>query len=185
MKNTFVLICIVLLCACGSGPARTSEEPTSGAGKRSIMPEKEWSMFQNAASGLLGKWESVQDSGRTVFNEQWQRTDDKSFSGIGYVMSGPDTVFVEHLSLHWDSLPTYTVRTPSQNGNEEVHFTWRKGCCDDGGLVFENPKHDWPQTIAYTRTASGWSAVVSGKDKGVDREARFDFVPRKDTLTVE
>ncbi|QQR86814.1 MAG: hypothetical protein IPJ76_00895 [Flavobacteriales bacterium] len=138
-----------------------------------------------SAEGLLGKWESVQDSGRTVFNEQWERAGEHSLKGIGYVMTGPDTVFVEHLSLDWDGIPTYTVRTPSQNGNEQVHFTLRKGCCDEGNLIFENPTHDWPQTIAYTRTATGWTAVVSGKEKNMEREARFDFVPRKGTLAAE
>lgn len=168
-------------CSCGSGRTeRTLADVALADSLEAIGAEQ--AHVGTTAEGLVGKWESVQDSGRTVFNEQWQSTDGNALSGIGYVMSGPDTVFVEYLALRWDSVPTYTVRTPSQNGNEQVHFTVRKGCCAPGDLIFENPTHDWPQVISYSRTASGWSAVVSGKDKGAEREARFDFVPRKDTL---
>lgn len=186
MKHLFFIFAASAVAACSGGSGqleRALADVAIADSLEAIVITKV--RVGTSAEGLLGEWESVQDSGRTVFNEQWERAGKHSLKGIGYVMSGPDTVFVEYLSLNMDSIPTYTVRTPSQNGNEEVHFTLRRGCCAEGTLIFENPAHDWPQTIAYSRTVTGWTAVVSGKEKGTEREARFDFVPRKDTLSTE
>lgn len=186
MKHPFFIFLASAVVACSGGsdhPDRALADVDTADSLEAVGIAE--AHVRTSVEGLLGKWESVQDSGRTVFNEQWERAGEHSLKGIGYVMSGPDTVFVEYLSLRWDSIPTYTVRTPSQNGNEEVHFALRQGCCSEGDLIFENPWHDWPQTIAYTRTMAGWTAVVSGKEKSVEREARFDLVPRMDTLVTE
>ena len=51
-----------------------------------------------------------------------------------------------------------TFRLTKQTGNE---------------VVFENPEHDFPQTILYRRTGDQLYAAVEGKHKGSQRREEF------------
>ncbi|HRH70660.1 MAG TPA: DUF6265 family protein [Flavobacteriales bacterium] len=112
---------------------------------------------------LIGEWEDVQDSGRTVFNEHWSRAADGTLVGLGFVLSGKDTVFIEHLGiLHMDTSTYYAATVNNQNSGAAVLF---KLVHSFDSLVFTAPDHDFPQRIVYTPVNGSWEVKVSGTDK--------------------
>ncbi len=80
------LLCPTLLLAC-SASREESAQSTGEAGK------------SVAIEGLYGDWLDIQDSGRTHVYEHWERGADGTPTGTGHVLSGKDTVFIEHLAL--------------------------------------------------------------------------------------
>ena len=132
------------------------------------------------ACGLLalkleGEWLDVQEDGKTVFHEQWERTDDRFHTGLGFVMSGEDTVFIEHLNIHAaEGGVFYSARIPSQNNGAYVDF--RLTAANTNSLVFENKEHDFPQRIVYAlRSDDTWKVSVSGPGKERLRTEHYHF----------
>ena len=132
-------------------------------------------------SGLVGERVHAEPDGRTSFHEQWRSVSADSLNGLGFVMSGPDTVFIEHLGLRWtDTSATYSARIPSQNDGRYVHFGMTHGDADS--LVFVNPGHDFPQRIVYVPTdGDRWNVTVAGIDRGVARAQHYTFASRSTT----
>lgn len=123
---------------------------------------------------LIGAWEDVQDSGMTVFREQWEKAEDGSLTGLGFVLSGNDTVFIEHLAIRpiKDTLH-YTATIKTQNDGGTIQF---KLVHARDSLVFTNPEHDFPQRIVYIpQGADGWNVMVSGRSKGLLVTDRYIF----------
>jgi len=126
--------------------------------------------------GLIGEWHDVQDSGRTVFNEQWSRAADGTFVGLGFVLSGKDTVFIEHLGiLHMDTSTYYAATIDNQNSGAAVLL---KQVHSFDSLVFTNPTHDFPQRIVYTPMDGNWEVTVSGTIAGKATSEHYHFSPR-------
>lgn len=127
---------------------------------------------------LAGSWMDSTTSDRYTMFEAWQIQDDSTLIGRGYALAGKDTVFVEDLRLEVrDDLPTYKARVARQNNGSWVPF--QAQAHGDDSLVFENPGHDYPQCISYTRAEAGhWDVVVSGTENGADRQDRSHLVLR-------
>ncbi|MBP6312331.1 MAG: hypothetical protein KA408_08700 [Flavobacteriales bacterium] len=182
MKNFTLLSLVVLLCACNNGSNTGVDESLSNdlVPSDTLVDQQDSSLhlLSGLVLKLLGEWNDIQDDGTTVFHEQWQRTDDALFTGLGFVMSGADTVFIENLSISWDTAGAkYSARIPTQNGGDYVDFKLTAVSIDS--MVFEAPEHDFPQRIAYViQGDSVWNVVVSGTEKGIARSERFHFTRR-------
>ncbi|MBL7952153.1 MAG: hypothetical protein JNM62_10585 [Flavobacteriales bacterium] len=165
MRHSFILPSILAI-GCSAPPANTVEEATLGNTNRIEL------------NGLIGEWQDVQDSGRTVFNENWSRHPDGSLQGLGFVLSGKDTVFIEHLAiLDIDSETHYAATIRSQNNGQAVLF---KLIHDHDSLVFAAPAHDFPQRIVYTPVGrEHWNVTVSGVQKGQALVEHYHFQRRK------
>lgn len=158
------------LAACGASSAPAGTVPAEVADSTTAR-------YSGLVLKLMGDWtDSVSEPG-AVIHERWQRTDDGFHAGIGFVMAGNDTVFIEHLSLAYDSAgkASYDVRMPSQHAGEAVRFPLT--ACIGDSMVFENPAHDFPQRIVYALQPNGeWHARVSGPGKeGGWRVLRYRF----------
>ncbi|MCW5900777.1 MAG: hypothetical protein KIT10_16080 [Flavobacteriales bacterium] len=166
MPRFALLLPLMALAACDGG--RAVEDP---------LPADPPAASPELADGLLGEWVSPMSDGRTVFHEQWHRTGNGHLEGLGFVMSGADTVFIEQLGIHFtDSGTWYSATIPSQNGGLPVHF---RRTADRDSMVFVNPDHDFPQRIVYRpEEGPGWAVDVSGMERGTPRVERFRFVPR-------
>lgn len=166
-----------LLGACG--------EPASPPAETAALPvDSNLVRYSGLVLELMGDWtDSVSEPGALI-RERWARTDDGFHSGLGWVMAGNDTVFIEHLSLAYDSSGTvsYDVRVPSQNEGGTVRFPLT--ACIGDSMVFENPAHDFPQRIVYALQSNGdWIARVSGMGKnGEQRGFRYRFTRTADQL---
>lgn len=160
MPYHYLLIGLFMLAACSpKADERTMEVTNDGI----VEP-----------MDLIGAWQDVQDSGRTVFREIWEKADDGGLKGLGFVLSGKDTVFIEHLAIRdIENTLHYTATIGDQNDGGTVHFGLVHA---QDSLVFTNPQHDFPQRIVYTPVEShGWSVTVSGRAKGMLITDRYLF----------
>lgn len=117
------------------------------------------------AKWLLGNWEKKDSIG--TLKELWQIKDDSTFIGQSYyIINDKDTVHNEQIELMQDKEHLiYTATVAGENNNEPIPFQMMKD--EDSLLVFENPKHDYPQKIQYQlKKNNSIVATISGKQNG-------------------
>jgi hypothetical protein len=117
------------------------------------------------AKWLEGKWEKTDSLGTLI--EIWQPKNDSTFSGQSYyIQNEKDTIHNELIELIQDQeYLIYSATVKGENNNTAIPFQLTKD--EDSLLVFENPKHDYPQKLEYRLLKNkGISIVVSGKEKG-------------------
>jgi hypothetical protein len=112
---------------------------------------------------LLGKWTAPEENTLHVFHEEWGSAGIDSLSGTGFVLSGKDTVFIEHLGLHRSAENwIYTARIPSQNDGRTISFKLTH--VDRDSMSFEAPSHDFPERITYFLSSDKvWRVSLSGR----------------------
>lgn len=172
MMRPILPLSLVLLLACGQAP----EIPPPPA-PEPVRLDSNAVRLGELVLKLMGEWSDDQSEPGAVVHERWKRTDDAFYAGIGFVMAGLDTVFIEHLNISADSAGfiAYRVRVPAQNAREEIEFALTS--CVGDSMVFENPAHDFPTRITYALEGDGtWTARVSGPGKnGGTRTLRYSF----------
>lgn len=166
MQRTMALcLSIVALTSC-SGPA----VPELGIEDYNAPNERERDLFKM----LVGNWQDMRTEGDPSFHEQWVEDPEGHLTGLGVVLSGKDTVWIEHLRiLRTDSGTWYEATIPTQNEGDPVPFEMTNA---KDSLVFSNPEHDFPQFITYVPTSDGgWSVRVSGMRQGTHHAEHFRF----------
>ena len=80
-------------------------------------------------------------------------------------LKGKEIIFVEQLglSIKGDDI-FYTVTVTGDS--ESVNF--KLTAVSKGAFVCENPEHDFPKKIAYTRKGGAVKAIVSGNGQTLD-----------------
>ncbi len=132
-------------------------------GGSSTMKQVKW---------LSGTWENKAQRG-SIF-ENWKTGDDSTLIGRSYsIRNGKDTVVFETIQLRQRNGALYYVPIArGQNNNQPVPFKMTLLTKDQ--MVFENPEHDFPQKITYTRMAKdSLLAEISGTVKGQARSQKF------------
>jgi hypothetical protein len=119
-------------------------------------------MKLEALGFLSGAWVHVTDDGRV--EEHWIPPSAGSMLGMNRTISGGETVFYETLRVDVD-------------GDRVLYVAWPKGAkrptsfvlvdADIGKVVFENPKHDFPQRIVYELEGSDRLHIrLEGEERG-------------------
>lgn len=123
------------------------------------------------AEWLIGTWENKTPQGSIY--ETWEKVNDHSFSGKSYVLKEKDTTVFETISLIEDQDSLFYIPTvENQNNGLPVRFTAKS--ISEYKLVFENPQHDFPQIITYTRVhPDSLIAEISGINNGMERKLTF------------
>ena len=123
------------------------------------------------ADWLIGNWENTTPEG--VLSENWQKLNDSTFSASSYFIKGKDTLHFETIVLaQLGENLTYKATVKGQNEEKPVFFP--STAESDKQLVFENPKHDYPQKITYTKGANNTlTAEISGKLNGKPSSEKF------------
>lgn len=117
------------------------------------------------ANWLLGEWEKTDSLG--TLKESWQTLDDSTFVGQSYyIINKKDTVHNERIELIEDKEHLiYSATVKGENNDEPIPFQLTTD--EDSLLVFENPKHDFPQKIEYKLMKdNSLIAKISGKLNG-------------------
>lgn len=117
---------------------------------------------------LTGCWTMTR--GESVVEEQWLKPLGGTLMGISRTVKGGRTVEHEFLQIREVDGRIAYVAKPS--GQAEATFPLKT--FSDREVTFENPAHDFPQRIAYRRTAEGVTARVEGTRNGQTRG--IDFV---------
>jgi hypothetical protein len=129
------------------------------------------------ANWFLGNWENVTEE--MTFKEIWKQENDSAFVGESFVTVKKDTVFYEkvYLKERNDSL-FYIVSVKEQNKEQPVSFYLTTAT--DNQVVFENPKHDFPNKIAYNKFGNdSILATIYGIKKGKEVSENFPMKKSK------
>lgn len=123
------------------------------------------------ADWLIGSWENKMEQG--TLSETWEKANDSTFNGKSYFIKDKDTLNNEVVMLTQKGDELFYIPTViGQNNNEPVIFKMTLGNAKQ--LVFENPKHDFPQKITYTLvTKDSLVAEISGIDNGKPASERY------------
>jgi hypothetical protein len=126
-----------------------------------------------AADWLLGKWENVTPQG--TLTETWSKVNDSTFQGSSYFIKGKDTIHSETIKLQQKGeVLTYNATVKGQNNDESVPFELTNST--EKELVFENPKHDYPQKISYTKASNeSLVAEISGMQLGKPNSEKYSM----------
>lgn len=123
------------------------------------------------AEWLIGTWENKTQKGSLY--ETWTKAGNNEFSGKSYSVKDQDTIVFENIRLLQEKNRLYYVPTvKNQNEGLPVRFVAKN--ISENQLVFENPQHDFPQIIAYTKiTSDSLIAEISGTINGQKRKQTF------------
>ena len=130
-----------------------------------------------AASWLLGNWENKSADGN--LSETWKKVNDSTFQAESYFIKEKDTLHFETITLQQKGEElTYNAAVKGQNNDKAV--TFKHNDTIEKQLVFENPKHDFPQKIAYSQiTKDSIIIQISGIQQGKPSSERFSMKKRK------
>ncbi|WP_294672070.1 DUF6265 family protein [uncultured Fluviicola sp.] len=146
----------------------------TACGGKEDSPEKrqEKSRLEKAA-WLLGSWKNSSDQG--TMTETWTKDNADSYSAKTYFVIGKDTVFRELSRLEeTGSNLQCVISIEGENDEKPVTFVMTKQ--SEQNLVFENPKHDFPNKITYQQKGDSVIAEISGMQKGKIEKERFAMV---------
>lgn len=116
---------------------------------------------------LLGHWNRTGlPEGQTGY-EHWQ-ADGAGYVGVGGKLRNGQIVFEEKLRIELEGGVMFYIADVAENA-APVRF--RRVEQSDSSVAFENPQHDFPKRIAYTRHGDQLEAVTSGDG----REITFRF----------
>lgn len=120
---------------------------------------------------LAGTWQNTSTEG--VATEKWEIASDSVYMGRSYFVVGNDTVSSEKLSLEQKGRELFYVPTvKDQNNNKAVYFKMTSST--ESQVIFENPEHDFPQKITYSRVAAdSMVAEISGVVEGKPQMQQF------------
>ncbi|PKB15663.1 DUF6265 family protein [Flavobacterium sp. 5] len=123
------------------------------------------------ANWLLGKWDTKIDDGN--LSENWKQINDSTFQGESFFIKGKDTLHYESIVLQQKGEELfYNAKVKGQNEDKAVPFKLTLG--NEKQLVFENPKHDYPQKIIYSLIKKdSLTATISGVQLGKTSSEKF------------
>jgi hypothetical protein len=124
------------------------------------------------ASFLIGNWQKIDSTG--TLEETWKTENDSTFLGTSYfVQNKKDTLHSEQIELVENNKTLfYTATVKGENNNQPTSFQLTEA--DDSLLVFENPKHDFPQKITYKLQKNNTlRATVSGIQFGKSKTDNY------------
>ncbi len=123
------------------------------------------------ASWLIGTWENKTSRGSMY--ETWRRVDEKALAGRSYMLREKDTIVFENVQLVQEAAGVVYIPTvEGQNNGQPVRFPLTKLTATE--LVFENPEHDFPQVITYTKIhEDSLVASIAGTKNGKQRKQLF------------
>jgi Domain of unknown function (DUF6265) len=125
----------------------------------------------NDVGWIGGCWDLTRDNRHVV--EQWMPPEGNTMLGMSRTVVDGKTTEWEFLMIRGGLKGLEYVAKPS--GQPEAVFTATSASASD--VVFENPAHDFPKKIIYTRSGDSLVASIEGPMNGTTR--RIDFAYKK------
>lgn len=98
--------------------------------------------------------------------EHWDQLNDKTLKGFSYELQDGQMLVSEYLEINQNPEGTvYTTSVMNQNQGKSIAFKLVK---TDSTFTFENPGHDFPQTIVYQKRSDAeiFVQVLGGNKRG-------------------
>lgn len=129
------------------------------------------------AHWLIGKWETRSADG--TLTETWKKANDSTYNGQSFFLKGKDTIHYETIVLQQiGEQLSYNANIRGQNQDKPVAFVLAE--TKENQLVFENPKHDYPQKISYTQVSKdSLVAEISGIQLGQPSSEKYIMLRTK------
>ena len=120
---------------------------------------------------LVGTWENKTPRGSIY--EYWVEKNDNELSGMSFMIQDQDTVVFERVSLIQEAGGLFYIPIVNdQNDGMPVRFGLNR--ITEEGMLFENPAHDFPQFISYSKVQmDSLVAEISGVVNGQERKQTF------------
>ena len=125
---------------------------------------------------FAGSWECSAFGG--TFEEHWSSPSGGSLVGMGKLVAGGETQFMEFMSIEKNGTDIHmwmVLDAPSKGDKKPMPFKLKS--LKDKVAVFENPKNDFPSKITYKMRADGnlW-CQIEGLQGGKAAKEDFDFL---------
>ncbi|RTZ05611.1 hypothetical protein EKL98_06715 [Flavobacterium bomense] len=126
-----------------------------------------------AANWILGNWENKSVDGN--LSETWKKVNDSTFEAQSYFIKEKDTLHFESIILQQKGEElTYSTMVKGQNEDKAVAF--KLTTTTEKQLVFENPKHDYPQKIIYSQiNPDSMVTKISGIQQGKPSSEQYSM----------
>jgi hypothetical protein len=118
---------------------------------------------------LTGCW-SLEIKGRKV-EEHWLAPEGGSLMGVSRTIANGKTAEFEFLQIR--DLPEGLTYIAKPSNQPEARFVASSKTADE--VVFENPKHDFPQRIRYRSSGDSLHARIEGTLNGKQRAIDFPY----------
>ena len=129
------------------------------------------------ADWLLGNWENKSPEGNLF--ESWKKVNDSLFIGESYFIKGKDTLHSEKIQMKQKDEALYYIATVKGQNNDKP-ATFIHNDTIEKQLVFENPKHDFPQKISYSQITKDSIVIqISGIQQGKPSSEHFSMKKSK------
>lgn len=126
-----------------------------------------------AANWILGNWENKSVDGN--LSETWKKVNDSTFEAQSYFIKEKDTLHFESIILQQKG-EELTYSTMVKGQNEEKAVAFKLTTTTEKQLVFENPKHDYPQKIIYSEINPDSIVVkISGIQQGKPSSEQYSM----------
>ena len=114
---------------------------------------------------LVGSWERTNGKPGTQTFESWEKIDAYTYEGISVVLRNNDTIYKEKATILKEQDTYYYIAEPQQNA-EPTKF--KITVFNNFSFKSENPEHDFPKEINYTRKGNTIIASILGNGKQID-----------------
>lgn len=122
------------------------------------------------AHWLLGQWEALSGDKRVL--ETWREVSATTFEGSGVTSARADAAVLDGEDLRLVAMLD-AVFYVAKVAHNPYPVAFRMTGCDAGRLVFENPTHDFPRRLEYTRQPDGRLEVTVSD--GAERGFKLQF----------
>lgn len=182
MISIRALLLCMLFVACGGAPPVSSAEPDTPERPVELACADQWPPPGSPAERLewmVGTWVSEEEG--AVTTERWCRGEGGALVGDSTTRADGEVVHSEVLRIEGRGGRLVYIASPS--GQATTEFTGDARCGSDQGncsrsceAVFENPEHDFPNTLTYGRCVQNDLLVAT--IAGGERRASWTFRPQ-------
>jgi hypothetical protein len=121
---------------------------------------------------LAGCWEMKDPKRGLQITEMWMRPAGDAMIGVGRTLKTGKLVDFEFLRIVETASGLAYISRPSGN-KEDTSFPLKSSTNRE--VVFENPRHDFPQRILYTRSGEKLTARIEGTKDGNTTSVDFPY----------
>lgn len=114
---------------------------------------------------LVGKWTRTNAKAGQSGYEIWDKISELNLQGKGITMKGKAVIFIENLEFIVKGNDIFYTVVLSDD-KKPVYF--KLTSVEDNSFTCENPEHDFPKKISYSRSGNDVKAVISGDGKSFD-----------------